>query len=91
MMHSLVFLGILLLAMHKCSSFNVASSTSLGSGFHQLFNPTTLFGTTYDEWRSDLPVDTLPLEEDFVNMVLDEIVHSDDGMQMFGVHDRAGN
>lgn len=45
----------------------------------------------YDDWRSDVPVDTMPLEEEFVQIVLDEMVYSNDGEQMFGVHDRAGN
>lgn len=50
-----------------------------------------LYGNTYDEWKSDMAVDTMPLEEEFVNMCLEELIYSDYGEQMFGVHDRAGN
>ena len=37
-----------------------------------------------------MTVDTLPLDEEFVQMCLDEMIYSDYGEQMFGVHDRTG-
>lgn len=49
-----------------------------------------LYGNTYDEWRSDMTVDTLPLEEEFVQLCLDEMIDSDYGQQVFGIHDRTG-
>ena len=45
---------------------------------------------TYDEWRADVPVDTMPLEEEFVQMCLEDMIYSDYGEQMFGVHDQTG-
>lgn len=42
---------------------------------------------TYDEWRSDAVVDTLPLTEENVMECLQEFVDSDYGMTMFGCHE----
>ncbi len=44
----------------------------------------------YDDYRSDAVVDQIPLDEDAVLMCLDELVYSDFGKQMFGVHDGPG-
>lgn len=78
--------AICFLFLREVSCFHVRIASS-----HQFTKQKQLFANAYDEWRSDLPVDTLPLEVEFVDMVLDEIVNSDEGLQMFGVHDRAGN
>jgi len=45
---------------------------------------------TYDDWRSDAIVDQIPLDEETVQMCLDELVYSNYGMTMFGVHDAPG-
>ena len=45
---------------------------------------------TYDDWRSDGIVDQIPLDEESVQMCLDELVSSNYGMTMFGVHDAPG-
>lgn len=42
----------------------------------------------YDDWRSDAVVDTMYLSEEHIEACLEELVESDYGMQMFGVHDR---
>lgn len=42
---------------------------------------------TYDDWKSDGIVDQIPLDEESVRMCLDELVSSNYGMTMFGVHD----
>lgn len=52
--------------------------------------PSPLFGNIYDQWRSDMTVDTMPLEEEFVQICLEEMIYSDYGQEMFGIHDRAG-
>jgi hypothetical protein len=45
----------------------------------------------YDDWRSDgIIVDTLPLDEETVQMCLDELVYSNYGKTMFGIHDAPG-
>jgi hypothetical protein len=45
----------------------------------------------YDEWRSDtVRIDTLPLDEETVQMCLNEFIYSDFGSTMFGIHDAPG-
>lgn len=45
----------------------------------------------YDDWRSDgILVETLPLDEETVQMCLDELVYSNYGKTMFGIHDAPG-
>jgi len=46
-----------------------------------------LYANVYDDWRSDGVVDTMSLDEDNVELVLQELVESDYGKSMFGVHD----
>ena len=43
---------------------------------------------TYDEWRADGLPDTVPLDEEMVEICLDEFVNSDYGETMFGCHER---
>ena len=93
----------LLLLPTKTTSFQLASSSTIFNNVrsqHQNHNipsstssssSSSLYGNIYDEWRSDLTiVDSLPLEEEYIQMCLDEIIYSDYGEQMFGIHDRAG-
>lgn len=47
----------------------------------------TQLKNTYDDWRSDGIVDVIPLDEESVQMCLDELIDSDYGKQMFGIHD----
>ena len=47
----------------------------------------TLLRNIYDDWRSDAIVDQMPLDEEMVQMCLDELIESNHGQQMFGVHD----
>jgi hypothetical protein len=52
---------------------------------------TKLCYNIYDEWRSDsVIIDTLPLDEENVQMCLDELIYSDFGQTMFGIHDAPG-
>jgi len=50
----------------------------------------SLNGNIYDDWRSDIPVDKIPLDEELVRMCLDEMINSNFGQQMFGVHEKTG-
>lgn len=93
-----IILTLLLLLPTKTTSFQLTSSSSIFNNVrsqHQNHNipssSSSLYGNIYDEWRSDLTiVDSLPLEEEYIQMCLDEIIYSDYGEQMFGIHDRAG-
>lgn len=52
---------------------------------------TKLCYNTYDEWRSNsVVIDTLPLDEENVQICLDELMYSDFGHTMFGIHDAPG-
>ena len=90
-----VILPIITLLSGITHSFQVnlphrALRSHLGQILPQPRLPTPLYGNIYDEWRSDMTVDTLPLDAEFVQMCLDEMIYSDYGEQMFGVHDRTG-
>ena len=93
-----IILTLLLLLPTETTSFQLTSSSSIFNNVrsqHQNHNipssSSSLYGNIYDEWRSDLTiVDSLPLEEEYIQMCLDEIIYSDYGEQMFGIHDRAG-
>ena len=61
----------------------VGRSTGTGT---RLLVP-ALYANIYDDWRSDGVVDTMPLDEDNVELVLQELIESDYGKSMFGVHD----
>lgn len=86
---------LLLLYIKEVSSFLAFTDPSLRNyGLSGTMVDATksisILRNTYDDWRSDVPVDTMPLEEEFVQMVLDEMIDSEEGEQMFGVRDRAG-
>ena len=92
-----ILLPLLLLHIKKVSSF-LPPQPSLwihglfpGTKAEDAYRSISILRNTYDDWRSDVPVDTMPLEEEFVQMVLDEMIDSEEGEQMFGVRDRAGN
>ena len=94
-----IILTLLLLLPTETTSFQLTSSSSIFNNVrsqHQIHNipsssSSSLYGNIYDEWRSDLTiVDSLPLEEEYIQMCLDEIIYSNYGEQMFGIHDRAG-
>mmetsp|Transcript_9465 Transcript_9465/g.14186 ORF Transcript_9465/g.14186 Transcript_9465/m.14186 type:complete len:204 (-) Transcript_9465:94-705(-) len=74
-----LFLVTFLNFANVITSFTVNYAFSPSSG--------TAMRNTYDDWRQDVPVDQMPLDEDAVFMCLDELVYSDSGKQMFGVHD----
>jgi hypothetical protein len=68
-------------------SFTILSS----GGITRHSFSTNLYYNIYDEWRSDtVIVDTLPLDEETVQMCLDELIYSDFGHTMFGIHDAPG-
>lgn len=76
--------SILLLALLACiesNAFTVSTKPTLSR---------TMLQNTYDDWRSDAIVDQMPLDEEAVQMCLDELISSDFGAQMFGVHDAPG-
>ena len=85
---------VIALAFLVGDSFSFQISSSFPSSLHRNHNGnsnrSTLYGNIYDEWKSDMPVDSMPLDEELVNLCLEEIIYSDFGKQMFGVHDRAG-
>lgn len=72
-------------------SFLLITSPFKNHHLDRILIPSPLFGNIYDQWRSDMTVDTMPLEEEFVQICLEEMIYSDYGQEMFGIHDRAGN
>ena len=78
--------SIISLAMLKC----IGSSAFTASTNAVFSRSTSVLKNTYDDWRSDGIVDKMPLDEEMVQMCLDELVYSDYGAQMFGVHDAPG-
>ena len=49
--------------------------------------PTVVSANIYDNWRSDAVVPTRELSEENVQELLDVLIESDYGKQMFGVHE----
>mmetsp|Transcript_9180 Transcript_9180/g.10647 ORF Transcript_9180/g.10647 Transcript_9180/m.10647 type:complete len:248 (-) Transcript_9180:39-782(-) len=79
---------------HRQDNRNTIINISNNNQYSHSFSPssTKLKGNIYDEWKSDMAiVDTLPLDEEFVLECIDEIVYSDFGSQMFGVHDQTAS
>lgn len=86
--HYILLLGIQ--SIIKYANAFIISSRSY-SAEHRSSSPTstlTSLNNIYDDWRSDAIVDKLPLDEENVQLCLDELVNSDNGTQMFGIHDR---
>ena len=57
------------------------------SGVATTSTNTLLFGNAYDDWRESGVCDTLFLDDDNARQCLDELIESDYGKTMFGMHD----
>ena len=90
-MVSVFLLSILNLLIGTSSSFQITNRHhAIIAKNGRQSSPFVMQANMYDEWSADIPVDTMPLEEELVHMCLDELIYSDFGGQMFGVHDRPG-
>ena len=67
------------------STANLASYTkTIG---HSTPSTSSRLYNSYDDWRENGITDQLPLDEETVQMCLEELVESEYGKTMFGVHD----
>jgi hypothetical protein len=85
-------ISLTFLALLCCSSgaFTAAPRPFVSKKLHYEMSSSTSLMNTYDDWKSDGIVDQIPLDEESVRMCLDELVSSNYGMTMFGVHDAPG-